>query len=59
MIAFEYVGQLTDEEDENRAGAYGGAEKNGNQSQNVTIVTQPAYAFSQAPNTMGPPPGSF
>ena len=52
VIAFEYVGQLNDEEDAATSESRYGGEK-GPQSQNVTIVTQPAYAFNATPNAMG------
>ena len=52
VIAFEYVGQLTEEEDAELAQQNHNPEK---QASNVTIVTQPAYAFSATPNAYGPP----
>ena len=51
VIAFEYVGQLTEEEDAELA-----QQNPEKQASNVTIVTQPAYAFSATPNAYGPPP---
>ena len=49
VIAFEYVGQLAEEQD---------AEHRDHQEksvpQNVTIVQQPAYAFKAPQNSYGP-----
>ena len=48
-IAYEYFGQLKEEAEARRRDA----EKD--QAANVTIVSQPQYAFASQPNAYGPP----
>ncbi|KAH9919443.1 uncharacterized protein BXZ73DRAFT_52563 [Epithele typhae] len=55
FIAFWYVSQLTEEKDAELLAS--AAEKQ--TAANVTVVAQPAYAFSQTPNAYAPPTTTY